>query len=342
MLGSDWRSYTSAMKESNMNRRILAAVGVLALAPTAVFAQFGGMGGMGGGMGGMGGGGQGMGMAGMGGIGGTRAQRSVERTVEVELASGQKLTGKIQLDWVFVETEVGRYQIKPEQIKTIRLTGKAVPREGPMEEPGIEGTVTTSSGREIKGKIRNNSWLLDVEIGSLALDSSKVKSMTFAAPGGAKGVGSARGTDVRGSQLKVTTIEGQNAVGLMISGPRITRVAAAPQVTGDWVAVDLREPVEGRAVPVVGQGIVVYGLGSHIYAYSSMVNRWDVLDLPEGIKAAPIVGPGTARVEYDGHVHEFQANIGKWKHIDTKAILNEIQEKALRALGRQEKSPEKQ
>ena len=130
----------------------------------------------------------------------------------------------------------------------------------------------------------------------------------------------------------MTTIEAPNAVGLMVTGAKITRLAAATELSGDWIPIDLREPVEGRAVPIVAQGIVVYGLGRHVYAFGSEAKRWDILDLPEGASATPIVSPGSARVQIDGLIHEFSASNGKWKHIDPRAILDTVQDKALKAL----------
>jgi hypothetical protein len=315
------------------------------LGPTAVFAQFGGMGGMGGGgMGGMGGGMRGgmagQGMMGMGGFG-AMGQRTVERSAEIETQGGQKLAGTLQLPTVFVDTEVGQYHIKPEQIKTIRLSKRAerVRNDGPGGvEVQFEATVTTNSGKEVKGIVQNAAWVLEVEIGSVTLDLSKVKTMTFAASKGSQERQSAKGKESPAGRLRIMTIEGPGVVGLLVSGPRITRLAAAREVTGEWVPVELREPVEGRAVPIVGSGVVAYGLGRHVYAFSSERNKWDVLDLPEGSKAAPIVGAGTVRVENDGQVHEFHANTGKWKHVDMAAVLSAIQEKALRAL-EQEPTP---
>lgn len=134
------------------------------------------------------------------------------------------------------------------------------------------------------------------------------------------------------ASLRVTTIEAPNAVGLIVTGPKITRLAAATKLSGDWIPIDLREPVEGRAVPIVAQGIVVYGLGRHVYAFGSEARRWDILDLPEGTRAVPIVGPGSARVQIGGLIHEFRASTGKWKHIDTRSILDTVQDRAVKAL----------
>ena len=139
--------------------------------------------------------------------------------------------------------------------------------------------------------------------------------------------------------LKVSTIEGPNAVALMVTGAKITRLAAATEMSGDWIPIDLREPVQGRAVPILGPGIVVYGLGRHVYAFGSEAKRWDVLDLPKGKIANPIVGPGSARVEVDGKIHEFSAKTGKWKHIDMKSILDSVQDRALKALDKPDRKP---
>jgi hypothetical protein len=156
--------------------------------------------------------------------------------------------------------------------------------------------------------------------------------MTFLPPSEPKDTMPGQSSGASPASLNVTTIEGPNAVGLMVTGAKITRLAAATELAGDWIPIDLREPVEGRAVPIVAEGIVVYGLGRHVYAFSSAAKRWDILNLPEGGRASPIVSAGSARVQIDGLIHEFSASSGKWKHIDTRAILDTAQDKALKAL----------
>jgi hypothetical protein len=117
-----------------------------------------------------------------------------------------------------------------------------------------------------------------------------------------------------------------------VRGTKINRLAAASEPGGEWVPVDLREPVDGQAVPIVGSGIVVYGLGRHVYAFSSETKKWDILDLPEGSQAVPIVGNGSARVDANGQIHEFSAKIGEWKHLDVRSILETVQDKGKKAL----------
>src|SRR4051812_10837446 len=99
----------------------LAAL-IVVLAPWPSPAQFGGMGG---GMGGMGGG--------MGGMMGNqlwnvaaRSQKPIETwDVKVETYGNQVVTGKLQLARVFVQSEVGIYEIQPEKVKTIELSAPA-------------------------------------------------------------------------------------------------------------------------------------------------------------------------------------------------------------------------
>ena len=51
-------------------------------------------------------------------------------------------------------------------------------------------------------------------------------------------------------------------------------------------------------------------------------HRWDVAELPEGLRASPVVGPKTATIEGGGHIYTFAARTGKWEHVDVKAILD--------------------
>jgi hypothetical protein len=316
-----------------MSWRILLAAVVTVLAPGSAFAQYGGMGGMGGGaaaqggmgmrMGGMGMGGMGMGGMGMGGF----QTRTVERAVQVEMEGGQKLSGKLQLDSVTVDTDVGQYQVKPERVKILRLSRGSAKSEDEGNQ-AVGGVVITTTDKEIKGKVHSPSWVLEVEFGTLHLDPAKVRTMTFSAPAGTTKTTEAGRAEQVSSSVRVTPIEGPAVVALMVAGPRITRIAAAREMGGDWSPIDLREPVEGRAVPIVGQNVVAYGLGRWVYAFSSEANRWDVLELGEGARATPIVGPGSVRVQHDGQIYDFTSRAGKWKHIDTRAILTSEKDQA--------------
>ncbi len=330
-----------------MTRSFWLAVVALMLGTEPGLAQFGGQGGqgnpaapgparnvmrqgmgmMGGGMGGMGGG-----MAGFQG-------NFPRRTVQVQFQGGKKIAGKMQLGHVFVAGELGQYMIRPEFVKIIRLATKG---KGQDEEDGdatIQAeheAVITTSGEEIRGEVQRQNWVLEVDSGTLTLNPENVRSMTFLPPAEPKDATTGQSAKGPPTALNVATIEAPRAVGLMVTGPKITRLAAASELSGDWIPIDLREPVEGRAMPIVAQGIVVYSLGSHVYAFGSEARRWDVLDLPEGTRANPIVSPGSARVQIGGLIHEFSAVTGKWKHIDPRAILDPALDKALKALQKPE------
>jgi hypothetical protein len=340
------------MKEAVMSRSLLFALFAMALGTEPVLAQFGGMGGAGnaqgqnaagqmmgmmrGGMQGMGGrgGGMGGGMGGMGGGMGGFQEASPRRTVQVEIEGGKKLSGKMQLGQVFVKGDLGQYMIRPEFVKIIHFIPEDKGEDAQEEKVQrhlSEGVITTS-GEEIRGPVQLQNWLIEIECGTLNLDSKNVRTMTFLPPTLPKAEFPGAASERKPASLDVTTIEAPNAVALMVTGPNITRLAAATEIAGDWIAVDLREPVNGRAVPIVAQGIVVYGLGRYVYAFGSEAGRWDVLALPEGATASPVVSPGSARVEFDGKIHAFDASAGKWKHIDIHALIDSAKDKALKAL----------
>jgi len=272
-------------------------------------------------------------MGGMGGgMGGYQATLP-SRTVQVQTRGGKKIAGKMQLGHVMVAGELGQYMIKPESVKIIRFASEAKGEDDEDERAQAEHeAVITTSGEEIRGQVQRQNWVLEIDCGTLTLDPDNVRSMTFLPPSEAKGGKLGSDPEAKPAALKVTTIEGPNAVALMVTGAKITRLAAAPEMSGEWIPIDLREPVEGRAVPIVGPGVVVYGLGRHVYAFGSEALRWDVLDLPEGKTATPIVGSGSARVEIDGQIHEFSATTGKWNHIDIHTLIESTHNKALRAL----------
>ena len=108
----------------------------------------------------------------------------------------------------------------------------------------------------------------------------------------------------------------------MLKGPKVTRIAVADTASGTWHSQELRKPLDGRASPIVAAGVVVYNLGRDVYAYGAEAQRWDVAELPEGVRAMPSVGPGTATIESDGHIYTFAGKTGKWDHVDVRAILD--------------------
>ncbi len=93
------------------------------------------------------------------------------------------------------------------------------------------------------------AWVLEIDCGTLTLNPETMRCMTFLPPSEPKETMQRESPEATPASLRVTTIEAPNAVGLMVTGPKITRLAAATELSGDWIPIDLREPVEGRAVP---------------------------------------------------------------------------------------------
>jgi hypothetical protein len=120
--------------------------------------------------------------------------------------------------------------------------------------------------------------------------------------------------------LEVTPILAKDILALALKGPKITRIAVADLASGTWHAQDLREPIEGSVRPFVAPGLAVYCLGRYAYGYSALAQRWDVAELPEGLRAGPIVGPDGATIEGRGHIYSFIPKAGRWEHIDVRAI----------------------
>ena len=199
----------------------------------------------------------------------------------------RRLPAGCELGYVAVAGDFGQYVIKPEFVKIIRFASKA---KGKGEDEGAEDesvqaeheAVITTSGEEIRGEVQRTYWVLEIDCGTLTLNPQILQSMTFLPPSEPKDTMPGQPSGAAPASLNVTPIEGPNAVVLMVTGPKITRLAAATELAGDWIPIDLREPVEGRAVPIVAQGVVVYALGCHVYAFGSEAKRWDILDLPEG------------------------------------------------------------
>ena len=59
----------------------------------------------------------------------------------------------------------------------------------------------------------------------------------------------------------------RNLAALMLNGPKVSRIAVGDLATGTWHSQELRQPIDGRAVPILSEGIAVYSLGQHVYAY---------------------------------------------------------------------------
>ena len=133
---------------------------------------------------------------------------------------------------------------------------------------------------------------------------------------------SLRLTKAGDTKLAVQPILSQGLAALFLKGPKVTRIAAFSVSDGNWHAQDLREPVN-HAGPIVSNSLAAYGIGRRIYAFSSVANRWDTLELPEGAVAGPIVGVSAITCDHDGHLYVFSVKSGTWEDIDTRAVRDD-------------------
>ncbi len=132
---------------------------------------------------------------------------------------------------------------------------------------------------------------------------------------------SVRLSDAKDSRLKVNPILTHQLLALQIQGPKVGRIAVFNVENRTWYPQNLREPVTD-ATPVFGGATVVYPLGRYVYAFSGTAKRWDVLELPPGLKPNITVGFGSTNFEHDGHIYTFTAQAGKWTDFDTRTLLN--------------------
>ncbi len=122
--------------------------------------------------------------------------------------------------------------------------------------------------------------------------------------------------------VEVSPLVGPGIMALNVRGSKITRIAVADLPGGTWHAQDLRQPVEGHASPIVGPGVALYTLGRYAYAYSAQAHRWDVAELPEGLRATPSLSNDGVTIQGRGHIYLFPLATGKWEHINLRAILD--------------------
>ncbi|QEH33999.1 hypothetical protein OJF2_25320 [Aquisphaera giovannonii] len=297
---------------------------MLILASPQASAQLGGMGGMGGGMARPQPGARGM----MGnmlaeGFGGPVG---VERTVQVEMADGEKIAGKIYLNAVGISGSAGQYQVEASFVKLIRFASAAKDAEKDGDDEAKEpakDAIFTTTGREIRGKIARMNWLLAIDCGTLSLDASKMRSMTFVPlpePGREKPK-LGEGGEAAGSDLKATPISGEGVTVLRVAGTNIRRLAASRPAGDRWATVELREPFTGQVMPVVAPGVAACQIGRHVYAYGAAADRWDVAEIPASVQAMLSVRPGLVTVQAGDHYLRFDPAAGKWSDADLTTLL---------------------
>jgi hypothetical protein len=382
-----------------MNRSVWLAVIAIAIAPVPGFAQSVGTGG---------------GFRAVGGFGG-EPQGEVQRSAEVELEGGQRVSGEVSLRPLTIESDIGRYSIPPDKIKMIRFlkppegagagpeaaAGRRAVRPANRNAFGIaqdplnggiassmtRGKVSTTAGKDIIGDIYiPTDFKVALDVGTLYLAAGALRTITFtdakleegrasepARPAAATAAGAPvqpggpdaaeaersptsfrQGNNLfvftpggdriaiynletkksevielagsRDAPVEVSPVVGPSLMALSLKGSKITRIAVADLPSGTWHTQDLRQPVEGQASPIVGPGVALYILGRHAYAYSAPAHRWDVAELPEGLRAAPALSNEGVTLQGRGHIYLFSLASGKWEHIDLRAILDVVGE----------------
>ncbi len=239
---------------------------------------------------------------------------------KVITTTDNEIIGTIHIPTEFrLELEFGSLVLAPDKLRSITFTEESRennPRKGAAKAPGAPHDLGhLAPGREASPPryFRHGSSIFVISpvgdrVTLYSLETAKSESLEFSAS--------------HDSPLGITPILDQNLVALMLAGPKIARIAVADIARGTWHAQELRKPIDGRAVPIVASGVVVYNLGPDVYAYGAEAERWDVVELPDGIRAAPTVAPGTATIETDGHIYTFTSKSGKWNHVDVRAILD--------------------
>jgi hypothetical protein len=235
---------------------------------------------------------------------------------KIVMNSGEEIIGAIQLPMVFrLELDFGTLIPTADKLRTLTFTEgerKAGSAKADTAAPGAAGDTADTPSTPPRYFRQGNALIVSSPAGDRVtlyeLETRKSRSLSLS--------GSKEG------RLEITPIVGPNVMALALRGPKITRIAVADTASGTWYPQDLREPVEGRVAPIVGAGLAVYGVGRYVYAYSAAAHRWDVAELPEGLRATPVVGPNGATIEGRGHFYNFAAKTGKWDHVDVRSILD--------------------
>ena len=128
----------------------------------------------------------------------------------------------------------------------------------------------------------------------------------------------------RDAPVEVTPIFSGDLVALSLKGPKLTRIAVADTARGKWHSQDLPNPIDGEIVPIVAARVVVYKVGREVHAYGADAERWDRVELPEGIQAMPSVTPASVTIEGHGHIFTFTGKTGKWDHVDVRNLLDGV------------------
>ena len=217
---------------------------------------------------------------------------------KVILHSGEEIVGDIQNAHFSLEVDYGHLTPAPDKLRTMTFVEPEKKPGSPEPAAAVAGPIPISprilrfsDALVIQSPARDRVALYD-------LRTRKFQELSGPENG----------------PLEVGPIYGQGLVALSLQGPKITRVAVADSNSG-WHVHDLRQPFEGRLTPIVGQGIAIYSAGRCAYAFAAEPGRWDVVELPETVRAAPLLGTNMISIEGGGHLYAFSAKTGLWDHV---------------------------
>lgn len=108
-----------------------------------------------------------------------------QRMAEVESGAGNQVKGPLKLAPVTIDSEFGRYEIAPENLRAIRFDFQENTEPHMVMMPGqslieVPGTLVARSGEEIAGQISIFYPLtMTTPLGTLTLSPGKLRSITF-------------------------------------------------------------------------------------------------------------------------------------------------------------------
>lgn len=292
---------------------LVALAFALSLLPQPGFAQFGGMGG------------------GMGGGFGMPARRAYP--VEIEVASGKRLSGPLMMGQVVIESDFGRYELRPEMVQSITLS----PREdgsthlnvGQFGTP-IPGTITTTSDEEITGDVFvPEDWTVTTELGTLTLSPTKLRSITFTSGGNVEGEAEAAAErfsqmrrDLRRSAVPQMLEIGRFQIAISASGDKLV---ARDTQSGETATLELLASAEEplRVTTLASSGLVALHIeGENIRklaALSLSDGKWYPIDLVEPVqgKASPVASAEVVYYQLGRRLYAFSAKANRWDVLET-------------------------
>ena len=242
---------------------------------------------------------------------------------KVITTTDQEVIGMIHIPGDFtLELDFGSLILAPAKLRSITFTDKARKDKSAQAAPGMPGA-HQNENPDLPALAHNASPPRYFRQGSSIVVISPVGDRITLHDVDTKKSASLELSGSKDAPLEVTTVTVGDLIALVLKGPKITRLAVGNTSSGTWRSQDLREPIEGEAVPIVAPGVAVYAIGRNVYAYAAESDRWDVAELPAGVRAVPIVSPGSVTIETDGHIYAFSAKTGKWNHTDVRAILDD-------------------